>query len=288
MFTTVIGSHPLKYDEMGKEAIIRSVRDQIDAGIQLASDGQTRYNMVEYFAKVIEGYSYESSSFITGRIGRGTPDIFLEDLDVAREITPHVKGIVTGPVTLVFSSEIKDYYKGYRDERVYLDTARAILDIARSLQDAGAEWIQIDEPFLSVGAPMEIARRAVESIALNLKVPVALHVCGKVTQIFRELLQWQGVSMLSHAFMGDDNREILNYGELWSSDKILGLGCVDTNSLEIEEVEDIERLIRVALKNIPKERLVAHPDCGLRGLPREIVLEKTKRLVRAAERVLHD
>ena len=288
MFTTVIGSYPLRYDELGIEAIIGSVRDQLDAGIYLVSDGQTRYNMVEYFARVIEGYSYDSSSSITGKIGGGTPDIFLEDLEVAKGIAPHVKGIVTGPVTLVFSSEIKGYYRGYRDERVYLDTARAVLGIAQALQYAGAEWIQVDEPFLSVGAPMEIARKAVESIALNLQVPVALHVCGRVTQIFRELLPWKGIKMLSHAFMGDDNREILNYKELWASDKMLGLGCVDTNSLEIEEVEDIERLIRIALEHIPKERLVLHPDCGLGELPREVALEKMKRLAIAAERVLQE
>ena len=286
MFTTVLGSYPLSYGELGKDAIIRSVSDQIDAGIQLVSDGQTRYDMIEYFARFIEGYSYDAKSFINGKIGKGNPEIFLEDLQIAKGMAPHVKGIITGPVTLVFSSEIKGYYKGYRDEAVYLDTAEALLAIARALEENGVEWIQIDEPFLSVGAPMEIARKAVESIALNLKVPVGLHVCGRVTKIFRELLQWEGITMLSHAFMGDDNVELLSLKELRSSKKMLGLGCIDTKSTKIEEVEDIEKLIRVAMEKIPKERIAIHPDCGLRVLPREVAFEKMKRMVTAAERVL--
>lgn len=288
MFTTVLGSYPLSYNELGKDAIIRSVSDQIDAGIQLVSDGQTRYDMVEYFARAIEGYCHAAKSFINGKIGRGSPEIFLEDLEIAKGMAPHVKGIITGPVTLVFSSEIKGYYKGYRDEAVYLDTAEALLGIAQALEENGAQWVQIDEPYLSVGAPMGIARKAVESIALRLKVPVALHVCGRVTKIFKELLQWEGIRMLSHAFMGDDNMEILSLKELRSSGKMLGLGCIDTKSTKIEEVEDVEKLIRAAVAHIPRERIAIHPDCGLRVLPREVAFEKMKRMVIAAERVLQE
>jgi len=286
MLTTVIGSYPLSYDKLGKDAIVKSVKDQIDAGIQLVSDGQTRYDMVEYFARAIEGYTYDTKSYISRKIGKGNPETFLEDLEIAKEIASHIKGIVTGPVTLVFSSSIKGYYTGYRDEKVYLDTAAALLDIARALEQNGVEWVQIDEPFLSVGAPMGIARKAVESIATNLKVPVSLHVCGRVSQIFKELLQWEGIKMLSHAFMGDENMEILSFKELRASDKMLGLGCINTKSSKIEEVEDIENLIKLALANIPKDRIAVHPDCGLRLLPREVAFEKMKRLVTAAERVL--
>lgn len=286
MFTTVLGSYPLSYNELGRDAIVRSVSDQIDAGIQLVSDGQTRYDMIGYFATSIEGYSYKTRSCINGKVGKGSPEMFLEDLEVARGMAHRIKGIITGPVTLVFSSEIRGYYRGYRDEAVYLDTAEALLGIAHALEENGVEWIQIDEPYLSVGAPMGIARKAVESIALNLKVPVALHVCGRVTKIFKELLKWEGVTMLSHAFMGDDNTEILSSEELLASDKMLGLGCINTKSTKVEEVEDVEKLIRMAVAHIPRERIGIHPDCGLRVLPREVAFEKMKRMVIAAERVL--
>ena len=289
MLTTVIGSYPLSYAELGRDAVAGSVKDQLDAGIQLVTDGQTRYDMVEYFARAIEGYSYDagsSLSFIKGKIGKGDPGVFLEDLEVTRGIAPHVKGNITGPVTLVFSSSIEGYYQGYQHRQVYLDTAEALLNIARALEQNGVEWIQIDEPFLSVGAPMEIAREAVQRIALGLKIPVALHVCGEVNRIFKELLEWEGIKMLSHAFMGDGSLKILDFPELWASDKMLGLGCIDTKSNRVEEVEEIEELIRMALTRIPVERLAIHPDCGLRILPREVAFEKMKRMVIAAGRVL--
>ena len=165
MLTTVIGSYPLKYSELGPDAIRQAVEDQLKAGVDLVTDGQTRYDMIEYFARAIEGYSYDGKSVITGKIGRGRPDEFVEDFRAAKRIAPRVKGLITGPVTLVFSTRVKAPYAGYRDENVYLDTADALLDIARALEAEGAEWIQIDEPYLSVGAPMEIARHAVERLA---------------------------------------------------------------------------------------------------------------------------
>jgi 5-methyltetrahydropteroyltriglutamate--homocysteine methyltransferase len=285
MFTTVIGSYPLSYQQLGKEAITRAVKDQLDAGIWLVSDGQTRYDMVEYFARAIDGYSYNSGSIITEKIGGGNSEELLNDLKTAKAIAPHCKGIITGPITLVFSSKIKSYYKGFSDKQVYLDTAKALLDIAIDLQKCGAEWIQIDEPFLSVGAPMNIAREAIESIALHLQVPVALHVCGVVTKIFKELLQWEGITMLSHAFMGDNNLEILEMDEIQRSNKIIGLGCVDTKTPEVEEVADIERLITKALEKLPADRLAIHPDCGLRMLPHDVAFEKLKRMVLATKRI---
>jgi 5-methyltetrahydropteroyltriglutamate--homocysteine methyltransferase len=285
MFTTVIGSYPLSYQQLGKDAITRSVKDQLDAGIWLVSDGQTRYDMVEYFARAIDGYSYNNKSIIAEKIGGGNSEELLNDLKIAKAIAPHCKGIITGPITLVFSSKIKSYYKGFSDKQVYLDTAKALLDIAIDLQDCGAEWIQIDEPFLSVGAPMNIAREAIESIALQLQVPVALHVCGVVTKIFKELLQWEGITMLSHAFMGDNNLEILEMDELQRSNKIIGLGCVDTKTTEVEEIADIERLITKALEKLPADRLVIHPDCGLKMLPHDVAFEKLKRMVLATNRI---
>lgn len=287
MFTTVIGSYPLNYAELGRDTILRAVEDQLAAGIELVSDGQTRYDMIEYFARIIEGYSFDrGKSSIHGKIGRGKAEVLVEDLALAKSVAPHVKGIITGPVTLVFSSEIKDHYRGYRNEEIYLDTARALLDIAGALEKNGAEWIQIDEPYFSVGVPMEIARKAIESIATNLRVPVSLHVCGQITTIFRELLDWRGIRMLSHAFMGDDNAAILDFPELGSSDKMLGLGCVNTKETRIEEVSEIEELIRKGMAHLPAGRLAIHPDCGLRGLPREVALEKMKRMSAAFKRVI--
>ncbi len=282
MLTTVIGSYPLKYDELGRDAILQTVDDQVRAGVELVTDGQTRYDMIEYFARAIDGYTFDGKSVIEGKIGRGHADEFVEDFRVAKSAAPRVKGLITGPVTLVFSSRIKSEYGGYRDENVYLDTADALLDIARALVAEGAEWIQIDEPFLSVGAPMVIARKAIERMATALTVPVAMHVCGSVGTIFPQLLEWQGITLLSHAFMGDKNDDVLESPELKASDRVLGLGCVDTKSTTVESVKDVVALIDRAARLLPADRIVAHPDCGLRLMPREAAFKKLEVMVAAA------
>ena len=282
MFTTVIGSYPLRYDQLGEDAILQSVQDQLEAGIDLVSDGQTRFDMIGYFASTIEGYTYDTQSYIEEKIDKGKPDLLVSDLELAKGLAPHVKGIVTGPVTLVLSSKIKSVYRGYRDEDVYLDTAKALLDIAQALESHGAEWIQIDEPYLSVGAPMEIAQKAIESIALNIKVPVALHVCGNVVPIIDKLVDLRGVTMLSHGFMGEDNMSILHHDKFISSTKTLGLGCIDTKKNRVEEVNEIENIIKLALQNVSVSRLAIHPDCGLRLLDRKTALAKLKNMVIAS------
>jgi 5-methyltetrahydropteroyltriglutamate--homocysteine methyltransferase len=283
MFTTVIGSYPLKYKQLGKDAILQSVQDQLDAGIDLVSDGQTRFDMIEYFARSIEGFIFDGKSQIKAKIGKGAADMEIEDLETAKSLTPHVKGIITGPVTLVFSSKIKGVYRGYHDENVYLDTAKALLDIAKALEKHGAEWIQIDEPYLSVGAPMKIAKKAIESIALNISVPVALHVCGKVAPVIDQLLDLKGVTLLSHGFKGEDNLALLGNAKMVSSNKMLGLGCVDTKKSCIEDVEEISHLMQTALQTLPQERLVIHPDCGLRSLDRQTALSKLRNMVTASK-----
>jgi 5-methyltetrahydropteroyltriglutamate--homocysteine methyltransferase len=150
---------------------------------------------------------------------------------------------------------------------VYLDTAKALLEIAQAMVKQGVKWIQIDEPYLSVGAPMDIAKNAIESISTQIKIPVALHVCGKVGPIIDKLLGFQGITLLSHGFKGEDNQSLLQYKPLIDSHKMLGLGCVDTKQRRVETVDEIAQLIRLASGIIPGERLVIHPDCGMEKIP---------------------
>ena len=90
--------------------------------------------------------------------------------------------------------------------------------------------------------------------------------------------------MLSHAFMGDDNIALLDFEELSASERMLGLGCIDTQSTQVEDIQKIEDLVKKAIQKVPKERIAIHPDCGLRLLPRDIALEKMKRMVIASRR----
>ena len=79
------------------------------------------------------------------------------------------------------------------------------------------------------------------------------------------------MTLLSHGFMGDKNDDVLTSADLQHSDKMLGLGCIDTKSPSVETEEAVAGLVRKALDLLPRDRIVIHPDCGLRMLPREAV-----------------
>jgi len=112
-----------------------------------------------------------------------------------------------------------------------------------------------------------------------------MHVCGTVGKIVPQLLSWRGLTLLSHGFMGDKNDDVLESSEFRDSDKMLGLGCIDTKSTDVESEDSVAALIRKALEMLPPERVVVHPDCGLRMLPREVVRQKLAVMTSAAGNV---
>jgi len=297
MRTTVIGSYPLRYEELGSQAVVRSVEEQIAAGVELVSDGQTRSDMVSVYAGVLDGTelraepgSNEKKLHIVGRVALKDPSIFVEDFLLATKTAAgraEVKALVTGPVTLAFSSilETKEY-KGYRDPSLYMDISNALLGIAKVLEKAGARHFQIDEPFFSVGAPMDLAQEAVENIAKQLQGEVALHVCGDVSKVFDLLLDFKGISVLSHGFAGTpSNLALISRGKLERARKRLGFGCVDSASEVVETPEAVIALLQLGIRLAGKTNLIVHPDCGLRALPHDVARRKLEVMCRAARSV---
>jgi 5-methyltetrahydropteroyltriglutamate--homocysteine methyltransferase len=292
MRTTVIGSHPLSHATLGADAVIRSVEEQIAAGIDLVSDGQTRGDMISVYAGVLTGLELrgegaERRMFITGKIGPGDFSWMMEDLALARKTAgarARVKADMTGPVTLAFSSILDTReYAGYRDRRLYMDLAGALLELARRYGEAGADQLQIDEPFFSVGVPMELAREAVEHLAGGFSGETALHVCGDISNVFDRLLHFRGIDVLSHAFAGcPSNLCLVDRGRLEDEKKILGFGCMDTASERVETVGETVALIRKGIALAGRENMVIHPDCGMRALPHDVAVAKLRAMCMAA------
>ncbi len=85
---------------------------------------------------------------------------------------------------MVYSSRLDGFYSNENKDKAILDMAHALKKEAKYLEDAGASVIQLDEPFISTGlVNVSIARKAVEIISKDLKIPVAMHVCGDVEQV---------------------------------------------------------------------------------------------------------
>lgn len=316
MIKTVVGSYPVItkkpesflekikdilgiYDEYSY-AIERAVLDQLSAGIDILSDGQVRGDMVEIFVSNL--YGFEGKRVI-GRIEHVNP-IILNDIKLTKKIIDKhskekgVKGILTGPCTIASSVKVENYYSDNKDESLIYDLANALKKEAESIQDH-VSMIQIDEPILSTGIyELDTAKRAIKRITENLKVPVAMHVCGKVVDVFEELNTFN-VDILDHEFAS--NRK--NLDVLEQTNKKIGFGCINTKSKSVESLDKIKGLLNEGLEilknnnnlfldgnknngnmlDILNEYVLIDPDCGMRLLPLDIAYEKLRNMVRASE-----
>ncbi len=304
MKSTVVGSFPSEesspsnfkekllnslgaYDPF-KEAIKSSVIAQLDAGIDIISDGQVRGDMVSIFTNYIPGMKIEDgNTFIVGKIRNPTQEISIKDLQFAKKVMKEyygghipegkgIKGIITGPNTIVHSSRINAFYKNKED---------AIIDLAHCLKieaDAIAKkvqpaYIQLDEPFLSTGmVDMKTAREAIGIIKDGLDVPLGMHVCGILSDVFNDIATFN-VDILDFEFAGNNvNLKVLEENASLLSNKKLGFGCVDSSVNEVDNIEDIENLVTKAIDIVGKDNLLLDPDCGLRRAPKDVAFEKLR------------
>ena len=304
MRSTVVGSFPASesspsnfkdkllnsfgaYDPF-KEAIRSSVTAQLDAGVDIVSDGQVRGDMVSIFTKYIPGMKIEGgNTFIVGKIRNPTQEISIKDLQFAKKVIKEyyggsipegkgVKGIITGPNTIVHSSRVQSFYKNKED---------AIIDLAHSLKfevDAIAKkvkpvYIQIDEPFLSTGmVEMKTAREAIDILKDGLDVPLGMHVCGILKDAFKDISRFN-VDILDFEFAGNNvNLGVLKDNASLIAGKKIGFGCVDSSVNEVDDIKDIENLVTEAIDIVGKDNLILDPDCGLRRAPKDVAFEKLR------------
>jgi len=287
--TTVIGSHPVVGE--GAEAIKTAVNDQLEAGIDIISDGQTRKDMVAYYADHIPGFKVEDGrSYIVGKISPPEETPVPKDLLFVKNLAKErgeVKAIITGPVTMVFFSELSPTapYKGFRDEALYRDVSEALAIEAELTQKAGFFKFQIDEPSFSIGAPMSLAKEALERTVAGIKGVKALHVCGNLKRSFTDIVKIEGFDVLSFAFKDSvSNFDTVERRLLEDYSKKLGVGCVSSTENRVEDVKTITGVVRRALDVYGADNIAwIHPDCGLRSLERGAVRSKLKNMVRTLE-----
>ena len=304
MKSTVVGSFPVEvsspsnfkdkllnafgsYDQF-KQAIESCVLAQLDAGVDIISDGQVRDDMVSIFTNYIPGMKIEDgNTMIVSKIRRPTQEISVKDLQYAKKVMSNyyngkipegcgVKGIITGPNTIVHSSRILSFYKSKED---------AIIDLAHSLKyevDAIAKkvkpvYIQIDEPFLSTGmVDMKTAREAIGILHDGLDVPLGMHVCGILSDTFSEISKFN-VEILDFEFAGNNvNLGVLEKNASLISDKKIGFGCVDSSVNEVDDKNDVDNLVKKAVEIVGKDNLLLDPDCGLRRAPKDVAFQKLK------------
>ncbi len=291
MITTVVGSYPagiaIKSEDDVKKAIEIAVKDQERAGVDIISDGQVRADMVGIFALNMPGYRKEGGRYrVVGRIEVPDQPATVGDYQFARKIAKaKVKGIVTGPTTMAKSSVVEagSPYKSNTDPELIFDIAYAQAAEVRALTAAGAEVIQIDEPFFSVGADLETGIQAVNIVAKAAETP-AMHVCGDIRPIFGKLLE-TNVQILDHEFARSKNLEAMDRGLIEAHGKTIGFGVLDTTSDVVESVDAIEKTIRQGIEKIGKKNMWIDPDCGMRMRKKDAAFQKLANMVEAVRRI---
>ena len=313
--TTVVGSYPkippadeaikkLRSGDIGEEefrsmvrkAIAEVVRDQIEAGVDIISDGeQAREDMVVYFAERMEGYApgewtrifdnvYFREPVVVGRLSWRAP-MAVAEWEYATSISQGrpVKAIVTGPYTMVEWS----FDLAYRDRReLMLDMARVIRRELEEFISRGAQYVQVDEPALSTRPwreEAELAREALEVVFKGLQAKRIVHICfGRVEKILPYILDFP-VDQFDLEFK-NSNFRLLPYLKEYGFDKELGFGVVDVHSIQVETVDEIKRAIDLLMKAdiVGPEKVYVDPDCGLKRLPREVARAKLANMVKAA------
>ena len=312
MLKTVIGSWPVFFSEHDKEAIKISIKDQVEAGIDIVSDGQTRNYMVEYFSNLIEGFNCQICpiDFCNKDCGVGPQvidkityetvhdDTVIGDLEYALEISPlPVKGIITGPTTLVNCSKLEtDEYESLYDKQLFKDLSKALVKIANDMLRIGVHSIQIDEPFISVGSPTHLAKYSLEYMCKKIDSDISLHVCGDVNKeifdtvkederkIFDIIMGFKGISSTSFSFKGYPQNKLCIAQYINSAPpKKIGLGCVRTDSEDVESVKEVYDLLRFGTYCLGEENVIAVPDCGMKILTRDLARQKLQVMCQAAD-----
>jgi 5-methyltetrahydropteroyltriglutamate--homocysteine methyltransferase len=270
------------------------IRAQEELGLDILVDGeQYRGDMVEYFARALDGFRigglarsygnrYYHKPIIGGKVRRPKP-VTIEWFEFTQSLTDRpVKGMLTGPYTMLDWS-YNEAYATRRDAALAL--AEVIAEEARDLERAGARYIQIDEPAIHARPEeLDIAIEAMHVVTDGLRAKTISHICyGDFAAIYPKVLELP-VDQLDLAMANYDYR----YLELFERDPFtreLAIGIVDVHRHETESVAEAAAGIRRGLRYVPAEKLLPHPDCGLKTRTVDEAKDKCRIVVEAARLV---
>ena len=283
-----------------------AIRDQERAGIDIICDGEMRrFFFVQTFYEKMDGldpveplrktglYAYDSAPRYRPRHriqvpkGLGVVDEFRY---LKTQTDKPVKATCPGPVTLSIHVQLRPG-DVYGNDRLALcwDFVPAINAELRALVEAGADYIQLDEPSAAI-VPGHIDEyvKMFNACVEGVRARIAYHVCfgnllsrprGKRSYrwLFPALLDAK-CQQFVFEYANREMAEIEHWKEI-GVDRDVACGVVDVKSFYMESAEDVAERLTLCAKFIPVERLSAVPDCGFFPVPRWVAAEKLKRLV---------
>ena len=293
---------PAYLEEAQNDATVLAIRAQEQAGLDIITDGEIRRESYSNrFATALEGVDIDNPGSaldrsghpnpvprIIGRIRRKHPVEVDDLLFLKKHTTKKTKITVPGPFTMSQQAQ-NDFYKS--DEEAAMDYAAAVNEEIRDLFAAGADVVQIDEPYMQ--ARPEKARqfglKALNRALEGIDGTTAVHICFGYAAIIHQ--RPSGYSFLPE-LAGSPVKQVsietaqsnLDTSVLKSlPGKKIMVGCIDLSDMHVETPQTVVQRIKKALQHLKPEDVILAPDCGMKYLPREIADGKMKAMVEGAK-----
>jgi 5-methyltetrahydropteroyltriglutamate--homocysteine methyltransferase len=283
------------------DATLIAIRDMERAGIDIITDGEMRRESYSNrFATALDGVDIDTPAIIKNRAGvdtvvprvtgkirrRGAVEV--RDMQFLRRNTGR-KAKITLPGPFTMTQQVKNEF--YNDqEELAMDYAAAVNAEALDLQAAGADVIQLDEPWLrnDPEAAKRFAVKAINRALDGITVPTVVHLCfGYAFLVSNKPTSYFFLSELADSKAQQISIESaqpnIDLGVLkdLSAKKIM-LGVINLGDQIVERPEQVAERIRAGLKHVSPDRLVPAPDCGMKYLTREVAFGKLKALADGA------
>ncbi|MCH8843798.1 MAG: 5-methyltetrahydropteroyltriglutamate--homocysteine methyltransferase [SAR324 cluster bacterium] len=289
-------------EQAQNDATLLAIRDQERAGLDIITDGEMRRESYSsQFATALEGIDTDNPGTALDRSGHPNPvprivgkirrkhPVEVANLKFLRENTDRaVKITLPGPYTMSQQAQ-NDFYED--EAELAMDYAAAVNEEVRELFAAGADIVQIDEPYMQARPENAEAfgLRALNRALEGIKGTTAVHICFGYAAIIHErpsgysfLRQLSGCTCDQVSIeTAQSNLDCTVLGDL-KGKKII-LGVLDLSDMNVETPESIAERIRRALPYVAAEDIVVAPDCGLKYLPRDVAFGKMKAMVAGAK-----
>lgn len=294
---------PPQYLEQAQDdATLIAIRAQEEAGLDIVSDGEIRRESYSNrFATALDGVDLDNPGTALDRSGHPNPvprivgrikrrhAVEVGDLQFLRAHTDRqVKITVPGPFTMLQQAQ-NDFYAS--EEEAAMDYAAAVNEEIRDLFAAGADVVQIDEPYMQARPEkarqygLKALNRALEGVTGT----TAVHICFGYAAIIHE--RPSGYSFLPELAQCSCRQVSIETAQSNLDCSVLQqlqgkkvmVGCIDLADPQVESADTVVQRIERALPYVKAENVILAPDCGMKYLPRETAAGKLRAMVEAAQ-----
>ena len=292
---------PERLEAAQDDATLLAIRAQERAGLDIITDGEMRRESYSNrFATALEGVDLDNPGSAMDRTGKPNPvprvtgrirrrhAVEARDVAFLRANTDRmIKITVPGPFTMAQQAQ-NDFYE--HEAEMALDYAAAVNEEIRDLFAAGADFVQVDEPYMQARPEkareygLEAVNRALEGITGT----TALHICFGYAahqhnrpngySFLPELCRCKVRQISIETAQANLDTSVLK----GLPDQTIILGVIDLNDQRVESPETVAARIRRALRHVNPERVIVAPDCGMKYLSREVADGKMRAMVEGA------